>query len=123
MMKLAFAVLALAHVSRAEEAEEEAVDADGEEELSVKEQGLAHLAKTAEEEGVVKLESGLLYKVIEKGEGIHAPKVGSKCNVTYAGRLIDGTQFDAGTTTFAPNQVIKGWTEAMQYVFWFLFFE
>lgn len=26
----------------------------------------------------------------------------------------DGTKFDSGTTSFAPNQVIKGWTEAMQ---------
>ena len=34
-------------------------------------------------------------------------------------RLIDGTQFDSSfdrgkPSTFAPNQVIKGWTEAMQ---------
>ena len=36
------------------------------------------------------------------------------CEVTYAGTLRDGTPFDAGTTSFAPNQVIKGWTEAMQ---------
>jgi FKBP-type peptidyl-prolyl cis-trans isomerase FklB len=33
--------------------------------------------------------------------------------------LIDGTEFDSSykrgkPTTFAPNQVIKGWTEAMQ---------
>jgi FKBP-type peptidyl-prolyl cis-trans isomerase len=36
-----------------------------------------------------------------------------------AGTLIDGTEFDSSysrgePTTFAPNQVIKGWTEAMQ---------
>jgi FKBP-type peptidyl-prolyl cis-trans isomerase FklB len=36
------------------------------------------------------------------------------CEVTYSGTLRDGTPFDAGTTSFAPNQVIKGWTEAMQ---------
>ena len=120
-MKLAFAVLALAHVTHAEEATEDEVAADVEtaegEEKGPKEIGIEHLAEKEKEEGVVKLESGLLYKVLEKGEGIHAPKAGSKCNVTYAGRLIDGTQFDAGTTEFAPNQVIKGWTEAMQYVF------
>ena len=34
--------------------------------------------------------------------------------VTYSGKLKDGTPFDSGTTSFAPNQVIKGWTEAMQ---------
>merc|ERR1719382_9585 len=41
------------------------------------------------------------------------------CECHYAGRLLDGSEFDSsykrGTpTTFAPNQVIKGWTEAMQ---------
>ena len=36
------------------------------------------------------------------------------CDVTYSGTLKDGTKFDSGTTSFAPNQVIKGWTEAMQ---------
>ena len=35
------------------------------------------------------------------------------------GKLIDGTIFDSSyergsPTSFAPNQVIKGWTEAMQ---------
>jgi len=79
-----------------------------------KEDGLKHLEEKAQEEGVVKLESGLLYKVLEKGDGMYAPKVGSKCKVTYEGRLINGEKFDGGTTEFAPNQVIKGWTEAMQ---------
>jgi FKBP-type peptidyl-prolyl cis-trans isomerase FklB len=37
----------------------------------------------------------------------------------HLGYLIDGTEFDSSykrnkPTTFAPNQVIKGWTEAMQ---------
>ena len=36
-----------------------------------------------------------------------------------AGTLIDGTEFDSSykrgqPLTFAPNQVIKGWTEALQ---------
>merc|ERR1711935_317275 len=37
----------------------------------------------------------------------------------YEGKLIDGNVFDSSyargsPTSFAPNQVIKGWTEAMQ---------
>merc|ERR1719210_584297 len=44
---------------------------------------------------------------------------GTPCDCHYAGRLIDGTEFDSSykrgePTKFAPNQVIKGWTEAMQ---------
>merc|ERR1712244_186401 len=47
------------------------------------------------------------------------PKVSTPCECHYAGRLLDGTEFDSSykrgePTTFAPNQVIKGWTEAMQ---------
>merc|ERR1712151_1297272 len=70
-------------------------------------------------EGVVTLPSGLQYKVLEEGGGMEHPLVSTPCERHYAGRLLDGTEFDSsykrGTpTTFAPNQVIKGWTEAMQ---------
>ncbi len=39
--------------------------------------------------------------------------------IIASGRLIDGTEFDSSykrgkPSTFAPNQVIKGWTEIMQ---------
>lgn len=34
-------------------------------------------------------------------------KAGDACEVTYSGTLKDGRKFDAGTTSFAPNQVIK----------------
>jgi len=67
----------------------------------------------------VKLPSGLLYKVLKKGDGTHHPTADSPCDCHYAGTLIDGTEFDSSykrgkPTTFAPKQVIKGWTEAMQ---------
>ena len=40
-----------------------------------------------------------------------SPRASDSCKVTYSGTLKDGTPFDSGTTSFAPNQVIKGWTE------------
>merc|ERR1712085_191471 len=45
--------------------------------------------------------------------------MGTRCSCHYAGRIVDGTEFDSSykrgePTTFAPNQVIAGWTEAMQ---------
>merc|ERR1719188_1463584 len=60
-----------------------------------------------------------MYKVLKKGDGKGHPKVDTPCSCHYAGTLIDGTEFDSSykrgkPTTFAPNQVIKGWTEAMQ---------
>eukprot|EP00934_Nitzschia_sp_Nitz4_P005695 Nitzschia sp. Nitz4//scaffold35_size145790//120754//121414//NITZ4_003053-RA/size145790-processed-gene-0.214-mRNA-1//1//CDS//3329549193//5685//frame0 len=80
--------------------------------------GLDFLAKKATEEGVVKLDSGLMYKELVAGTG-KTPLVNSPCSCHYSGALIDGTEFDSSykrgkPTTFAPNQVIKGWTEAMQ---------
>jgi FKBP-type peptidyl-prolyl cis-trans isomerase FklB len=70
-------------------------------------------------EGVVTLASGLQYKVLRKGDGSFYPTKDSSCECHYEGTLIDGTEFDSsyarGTpTSFAPNQVISGWTEAMQ---------
>lgn len=82
--------------------------------------GLDFLAAKAKEEGVVTLASGLEYKELRAGTG-KTPKVDSKTKCHYEGHLIDGTVFDSSydrghPATFAPNQVIKGWTEAMQMV-------
>lgn len=82
-------------------------------------EGTAYLEANAKKEGVISLPSGLQYKVLRQGSGTHHPTANSPCECHYAGTLIDGTQFDSSydrgsPTTFAPNQVIKGWTEAMQ---------
>lgn len=81
-------------------------------------EGIAWLATKKTEDGVVERPSGLLYKEIRPGTG-KTPTIDSPCSCHYAGRLIDGTEFDSSYArgqplTFAPNQVIKGWTEAMQ---------
>lgn len=81
--------------------------------------GKKFLEENAKKEGVIVLPSGFQYKVLRKGEGTHHPTVDSSCSCHYKGTLIDGTTFDSSydrgsPTSFAPNQVIKGWTEAMQ---------
>merc|ERR1711879_613753 len=77
------------------------------------------------------LKSGLQYKVLKKGSGKFHPKKDSPCKCHYAGTTPSLTpdaidkdenawsEFDSSykrgePTSFAPNQVIKGWTEAMQ---------
>uniref|UniRef100_A0A7S3ESB1 peptidylprolyl isomerase n=1 Tax=Haptolina ericina TaxID=156174 RepID=A0A7S3ESB1_9EUKA len=81
------------------------------------------LAENALKEGVVTLASGLQYKVLRAGGGDRHPLPNSPCDCHYEGRCAadypGGKKFDSSydrgsPTTFAPNQVIKGWTEALQ---------
>ena len=82
----------------------------------LKRTGAKFLQEVAKKEGIIKLKSGMLIEILSPStkEKPKSPNVGDACEVTYSGTLKDGTKFDSGTTSFAPNQVIKGWTEAMQ---------
>lgn len=80
--------------------------------------GTAFLAENAAREGVMTTESGLQYEVIEAGDGA-TPGPEDSVQVHYRGTLIDGTEFDSSyargePVTFGVNQVISGWTEALQ---------
>eukprot|EP00211_Chloroparvula_japonica_P015909 CAMPEP_0119133064 /NCGR_PEP_ID=MMETSP1310-20130426/12917_1 /TAXON_ID=464262 /ORGANISM="Genus nov. species nov., Strain RCC2339" /LENGTH=209 /DNA_ID=CAMNT_0007123737 /DNA_START=98 /DNA_END=730 /DNA_ORIENTATION=- len=82
-------------------------------------EGEAFLEANAQKPGVHVTPSGLQYKILESGSGGFHPTVNSPCSCHYHGTLISGEVFDSsmdrGTPiTFAPNQVIKGWTEIMQ---------
>jgi len=82
------------------------------------EEGNAFLEKNKAREGVVTTESGLQYEILKEGDG-PKPKATDKVKVNYHGTLIDGTVFDSSVdrgepVTFAVNQVIPGWTEALQ---------
>lgn len=77
----------------------------------------AFLKENAKKSGVVTTASGLQYKIITKGTG-EIPTATQRVKVNYRGTLIDGTEFDSSykrnqPATFACNQVIKGWTEAL----------
>ena len=83
-----------------------------------KEAGESFLAENAKKDGVSVTDSGLQYEVIHEGEG-EKPGATSQVTVHYHGTLIDGTVFDSSVqrgqpATFGVNQVIKGWTEALQ---------
>ncbi len=80
--------------------------------------GEAFLAENAQQEGVVTLDSGLQYKVIEQGDG-KTPKTTDVVEVNYIGTLVDGTVFDNSyergePVSFPLDSVIPGWTEALQ---------
>ena len=79
--------------------------------------GEAFLKANAKKDSVVTTKSGLQYKILTAGTGA-TPTAEQKVKVNYEGRLIDGTVFDSSykrkqPATFACNQVIKGWTEAL----------
>lgn len=80
--------------------------------------GRRFLAAKVREEGVLRLRSGLMYKVLRRGDGRRHPAKDSPCECHYRGLLVNGREFDASKAgkpvTFTPNQVIKGWAEALQ---------
>lgn len=82
------------------------------------EQGEKFLAENAKKPGVQVTQDGLQYKIIDAGSGAQ-PSATDTVKVDYEGTLINGTVFDSsyqrGTPAeFPVNQVIPGWTEALQ---------
>ncbi len=80
--------------------------------------GEAYLVENKKKKGVTVTASGLQYEIIKKGEGKNAIATDT-VKVEYVGKLIDGTEFDSTTkhgepAEFQVDQVIKGWSEALQ---------
>lgn len=76
------------------------------------------LAENAKREGVTTTPSGLQYEILQEGTG-EKPGPTTRVTVHYEGSLSNGNVFDSSykrgqPATFGVNQVIAGWTEAMQ---------
>lgn len=83
-----------------------------------KSDGEKFLAENAKRDEVTITASGLQYEIIEEGTG-NKPSGTDQVTVHYHGTLTDGTVFDSSVSrgtpaSFGVNQVIKGWTEALQ---------
>eukprot|EP00930_Biecheleria_cincta_P099337 TRINITY_DN90975_c0_g1_i1.p1 TRINITY_DN90975_c0_g1~~TRINITY_DN90975_c0_g1_i1.p1 ORF type:complete len:574 (+),score=74.70 TRINITY_DN90975_c0_g1_i1:68-1789(+) len=85
--------------------------------------GTQFLEANKRKDAVISHPSGLQYKILRAGTGSDHPTANSACACHYEGRIAEnypsGQKFDSSydrgsPTTFAPNQVIKGWTIAMQ---------
>lgn len=79
--------------------------------------GKAFLADNKKKDGVTELANGIQYVVLESGQG-KSPSTTSSVTVNYAGRLIDGREFDSSYRRNEPftlqvDSVIKGWQEVL----------
>jgi FKBP-type peptidyl-prolyl cis-trans isomerase len=86
-----------------------------------KAENTAFLDKNKLRKEVTTTASGLQYEVMKRGTGTVSPKATDKVEVHYHGTMIDGEVFDSSvrrnqTASFGLNQVIKGWTEGLQYM-------
>lgn len=77
-----------------------------------------YLEDNKKKKGVITTPSGLQYEVLAEGTG---PKAGltDTVKVDYEGKLMNGKVFDSSIARnepveFRPDQVIPGWTEALQ---------
>jgi FKBP-type peptidyl-prolyl cis-trans isomerase FklB len=81
-------------------------------------QNKAFLEANSKKDSVVTLPSGLQYVILKAGTGTK-PLSTDRIKVHYTGTLIDGTVFDSSyqrnePAEFNVNEVIPGWTEAIQ---------
>jgi FKBP-type peptidyl-prolyl cis-trans isomerase FkpA len=79
---------------------------------------VVYLAKAAAESGVVRTDSGLIYREMSPGTG-RSPVASDVVKVHYRGTLINGTEFDSSyrrneAAQFPLNGVIPCWTEGVQ---------
>ncbi len=78
----------------------------------------AFLEVKSKEDGIVALDNGVLYRVLEEGHGTKRPTPRSIVYVHYTGRLIDGTVFDTTEgdrlpALFMVGDLIMGWQIAL----------
>jgi FKBP-type peptidyl-prolyl cis-trans isomerase FklB len=104
-----------AHMAGAEAKREGEMKAGGEQSKAA---GAKFLAENGKREGVTTTASGLQYEVLKKGDG-PKPVPTDRVNVHYHGTLLSGKVFDSSVDrgqpiTFGVQEVIKGWTEALQ---------
>jgi FKBP-type peptidyl-prolyl cis-trans isomerase FklB len=84
----------------------------------IKTSGENFLKENAVKEGVITLESGVQYKILEAGSG-KIPIAEDMVTTHYHGMLVDGTVFDSSIergepVSFPVDGVIEGWQEVLK---------
>lgn len=100
-------------LAKVAEIEHNRFDAVRKENLAVKEAGEKYIEEQAKKNDVLKLDSGVLYKVLKQGDG---PSPKEKANVIYEVKSIDGELIDSSngnSIEFKLEQVIPGFKDAL----------
>lgn len=89
-----------------------------EKEIAARKHGHEYMVANRHTQGVVETQSGLQYRILQEGNGAK-PGAESLVKTHYTGKLLTGKVFDSSLergypSEFKVNQVIKGWTEALQ---------
>ena len=95
---------------------EQAANADS---AAALEEEKAFFEQNAKAEGIITTASGLQYQVLTPGKGGEKPGPRDVVRVHYEGQLLSGKIFDSSIARGEPiefpvDQVIPGWTEALQ---------
>ena len=74
----------------------------------------------AEQDGVMRTDSGMLYRILDEGSG-EKPAASDTVVVHYRGTMINGAEFDSSIkrnqpATFGLNSIIPGWQEILQWM-------
>lgn len=81
--------------------------------------GEAYLATIAKQPGIVKLPTGVMYKLISRAPTPGPqPTVDDTVTINYEGKLVDGTVFDSSyarhePATFPLNRLVPAWQQAI----------
>ncbi|OGT23463.1 MAG: hypothetical protein A3I12_06590 [Gammaproteobacteria bacterium RIFCSPLOWO2_02_FULL_38_11] len=84
-----------------------------------KKEGEAFLLKNKSQPGVIVLSDGVQYKILVEGKG-QKPKEGESITVDYAGKFVDGKEFDSSYKRGKPavftlsKDLIPAWVEVLQ---------
>jgi FKBP-type peptidyl-prolyl cis-trans isomerase FklB len=86
---------------------------------AAKKAGESYLAANGKRASVITLPSGLQYEVMKAGADGPKPTLSNRVKCHYHGTLTNGDVFDSSVErgapiTFALNEVIQGWQEALQ---------
>lgn len=111
MKNILSALLILTLFVSCSEDKDENIDYTAKNEVEIK----AYIAKN--NLTALRSETGLYYVINEPGTGVQ-PTASSNVTVAYKGFYSNGTVFDKSTAAGIPfglNQVIRGWTEGIQY--------